>query len=135
MVLRGEVQPVADLDQREVGRQERQEAQLGRRERGDAAAFGWHPYLRLPDAPRSRWRLGLPSRTHLALDGHGIPTGVEAAAPHEAERIGGRTFRRAGRRSTGETRRELQRRLLDRRRSTWMKPVTDGGIMRWRPGR
>jgi galactose mutarotase-like enzyme len=56
------------------------------------AAFGWHPYLRLPDAPRSRWRLRLPSRTHLALDGHGIPTGVEAAAPHEADRIGGRTF-------------------------------------------
>src|SRR4051812_28287476 len=36
------------------------------------ASFGWHPYLTLPGAPRSSWRLRLPRRRHLALDGHGI---------------------------------------------------------------
>ena len=36
-------------------------------------AFGWHPYLRLPGAPRSQWHLRLPSRTHLLLDAFGHP--------------------------------------------------------------
>lgn len=30
-------------------------------------AFGWHPYLRVPGAPRSRWQLRLPARGHLAF--------------------------------------------------------------------
>jgi aldose 1-epimerase len=55
-------------------------------------AFGWHPYLRLPGTPRSRWRLHLPTRTHVALDARGIPTGESQAEPREAERIGRRTF-------------------------------------------
>jgi galactose mutarotase-like enzyme len=55
-------------------------------------AFGWHPYLRLPGTPRRRWRLGLPARTHLALDGRGIPTGSEQAEAGEADAIGRRTF-------------------------------------------
>ncbi len=55
-------------------------------------AFGWHPYLRLPGPPRRRWRLGLPPRTHLALDARGIPTGEEAPEPREADPIGRRTF-------------------------------------------
>jgi galactose mutarotase-like enzyme len=55
-------------------------------------AFGWHPYLRVPGAPRSRWRLGLPPRTHLALDRRGVPTGVQAPVPGEAAPIGRRTF-------------------------------------------
>jgi aldose 1-epimerase len=38
-------------------------------------AFGWHPYLRVPGAPRSQWTLRLPSREHLVLDARGIPTG------------------------------------------------------------
>ncbi len=55
-------------------------------------AFGWHPYLQVPSAPRSRWRLRLPARTHLALDALGIPTGGEAAEPQEAEPIACRTY-------------------------------------------
>ena len=56
------------------------------------AVFGWHPYLRVPGSPRSGWRLRLPARTHLSLDGRGIPTGEEHAEPREAEPIGHRTF-------------------------------------------
>jgi aldose 1-epimerase len=55
-------------------------------------AFGWHPYLRLPGTPRSRWHLRLPPRTHLALDELGIPSGGEQTEPREAERIASRTF-------------------------------------------
>jgi aldose 1-epimerase len=55
-------------------------------------AFGWHPYLRLPGTPRSRWHLRLPSRTHLALDALGLPTGSEHAESEEAAPIGRRTF-------------------------------------------
>jgi galactose mutarotase-like enzyme len=45
---------------------------------GDVAvpvAFGFHPYLRLPGADRSTWRLDLPARRHLFTDPRGIPTG------------------------------------------------------------
>ena len=55
-------------------------------------AFGWHPYLRLPGAPRRRFRLRLPSRRHLVLDESGIPTGASTSEPAEADLIGRRTF-------------------------------------------
>ena len=55
-------------------------------------AFGWHPYLRLPGAARSQWRLHLPARRHLALDGRGIPTGASEAERAEAEPLGRRHF-------------------------------------------
>jgi galactose mutarotase-like enzyme len=55
-------------------------------------AFGWHPYLRLPGTARSHWHLRLPPRTHLALDGRGLPTGRSQAERREEEPIGGRTF-------------------------------------------
>jgi aldose 1-epimerase len=55
-------------------------------------AFGWHPYLRLPGVARSRWRLRLPARQHVALDSLGIPTGGEAAEKAEAAPLGRRTF-------------------------------------------
>jgi aldose 1-epimerase len=55
-------------------------------------AFGWHPYLRLQGTPRRQWDLRLPSRTHLALDQLGLPTGEKWAEPREADRIGRRTF-------------------------------------------
>ena len=45
---------------------------------GDLAvpvAFGFHPYLRLPGADRSTWRLDLPSRRYLFADVRSIPTG------------------------------------------------------------
>jgi aldose 1-epimerase len=55
-------------------------------------AFGWHPYLRLSGTPRSRWRLRLPARSHVALDERGIPTGDTTPEPREADPIGRRTF-------------------------------------------
>jgi aldose 1-epimerase len=61
-------------------------------ERPVPVAFGWHPYLRLPGAPRASWRLLLPDRTHLALDGRGLPTGQAASEPAEADPVGDRTF-------------------------------------------
>jgi galactose mutarotase-like enzyme len=47
-------------------------------------AFGWHPYLQLPGAPRAEWELGLPERAHARLDGRGIPTGQARPAAAEA---------------------------------------------------
>ena len=51
-------------------------------------AFGWHPYLRLPAAPRRRWRLRLPARRHRALDDRGIPTGEARPSRAEAAELG-----------------------------------------------
>lgn len=45
---------------------------------GDSAvpvAFGYHPYLRLPGAPRAGWEVTLPVRSQGELDERGIPTG------------------------------------------------------------
>jgi aldose 1-epimerase len=61
-------------------------------ERPVPVAFGWHPYLRLPGAPRAAWRLLLPDRTHLELDDRGLPTGKAADHPAEADPVGERTF-------------------------------------------
>jgi galactose mutarotase-like enzyme len=55
-------------------------------------AFGWHPYLRVPGSPRSRWRLQLPARHHLVLDARQIPTGGSTPERAEREPIGHRTF-------------------------------------------
>lgn len=43
------------------------------------ASFGFHPYVGLPGAPRSAWRLRLPAMGRLAQDDRGIPTGDEVA--------------------------------------------------------
>jgi aldose 1-epimerase len=55
---------------------------------GDAGpvpvAFGFHPYLGLPGAPRESWRLETPALRRLAVDPRGIPTGAsEEAAPSD----------------------------------------------------
>jgi aldose 1-epimerase len=55
-------------------------------------AFGWHPYLRLPGAPRAAWRLLLPRRTHLELDDRGLPTGKSADEPAAPDPVGERTY-------------------------------------------
>jgi galactose mutarotase-like enzyme len=55
-------------------------------------AFGWHPYLRLPGPPRAAWRLLLPDRTHLDLDGRGLPNGKTADERGEAGPVGDRSF-------------------------------------------
>jgi aldose 1-epimerase len=61
-------------------------------ERPVPVAFGWHPYLRLPGAPRAAWRLLLPHRTHLELDDRGLPTGQAVEEPAEADPVGERTY-------------------------------------------
>jgi aldose 1-epimerase len=55
-------------------------------------AFGWHPYLRLPGAPRDRWTLSLPERAHARLDKRGIPTGRARPVPAETEPLAGRSL-------------------------------------------
>jgi aldose 1-epimerase len=54
-------------------------------------AFGWHPYLRLRGS-RDSWRLGLPARSRLALDAHGIPTGEQTVEPAQDGPLAGRAF-------------------------------------------
>jgi aldose 1-epimerase len=44
-------------------------------------AFGFHPYLTLPGAPRERWLVELPAMSQLALDSRQIPTGADQALP------------------------------------------------------
>jgi aldose 1-epimerase len=38
-------------------------------------AFGFHPYLRLPDLPRERWWVELPVTSRMVLDKRMLPTG------------------------------------------------------------
>jgi galactose mutarotase-like enzyme len=40
-------------------------------------SFGWHPYLRLPGVAREDLVVRAPAMSHLALDGLGLPTGVQ----------------------------------------------------------
>ena len=54
-------------------------------------AFGWHPYLRV-GGPRRAWRLELPTRTHLALDARGLPTGATSSERAERALIARRSF-------------------------------------------
>jgi galactose mutarotase-like enzyme len=55
-------------------------------------SFGWHPYLRLPHAPRRLWQLALPDRVHLELDDRSLPTGASRAEDAEADPVGDRVF-------------------------------------------
>jgi aldose 1-epimerase len=55
-------------------------------------SFGFHPYLRLPGADRSGWRVALPARRHLLLDARGIPTGEGEDRPAAAFELGDRHF-------------------------------------------
>jgi aldose 1-epimerase len=62
---------------------------------GDKAVplcFGFHPYLQLPDVPRSQWHIETPEMRHLALDERGIPTGDSTAWPRTSETLGDETF-------------------------------------------
>ena len=43
-------------------------------------AIGYHPYFRLPGAPRDEWRVHLAARDHLALDDLLMPTGERRPA-------------------------------------------------------
>lgn len=55
-------------------------------------AFGFHPYLRLPDLPRAAWELELPDRLVLALDEQGIPTGASHHRPATRSALGEQRF-------------------------------------------
>lgn len=55
-------------------------------------AYGFHPYLRLPDAARAGWQVTLPPRRHLALDERGIPTGEGRRLPAVRFALGDRGF-------------------------------------------
>jgi aldose 1-epimerase len=42
--------------------------------------LGFHPYLRLPEAPRPEWRLRVPASLAWELDDHKVPTGARRPA-------------------------------------------------------
>ena len=54
--------------------------------------FGFHPYLRLPEAPRSEWVIETPPLRHLKLDGHGLPTGESEPQPVRTQALGDNAF-------------------------------------------
>ena len=55
-------------------------------------AFGFHPYLRLPGAPRADWEVTLPARRRLNLDERGIPTGPGERRPATRLALAERSF-------------------------------------------
>lgn len=59
---------------------------------GVPISFGFHPYLRLPGAPRRAWTLGLPACAHARLDRRGIPTGRARPQPAAIATLGDRSF-------------------------------------------
>jgi galactose mutarotase-like enzyme len=55
-------------------------------------SFGWHPFLQLPNAPRSEWELRWPVCRHVEVDERVIPTGTRTAQPAQRATIADRTF-------------------------------------------
>lgn len=55
-------------------------------------AYGYHPYLQLPDVPRSEWQIEMPKMRHMMLDDTGIPNGATAESPAVSESLGDRLF-------------------------------------------
>jgi galactose mutarotase-like enzyme len=55
-------------------------------------SFGFHPYLRLPDAPREEWEIEVPVRERLLLDPYMIPTGEREPARDLNGPLGSRGF-------------------------------------------
>ena len=55
-------------------------------------AFGYHPYLHVPGAPREQWEIELPVREHLVLDERMIPTGEREPVRCEPAPLGARSF-------------------------------------------
>lgn len=53
-------------------------------------AFGWHPYLAVPEEVRRDWELALPPREHLLLDRRLLPTGEQVHEPQELQALGSR---------------------------------------------
>ena len=61
-------------------------------ERAVPISFGWHPFLRLPTAPRAEWVLRWPACEHVEVDDRVIPTGTRTPQPAQREPIAERTF-------------------------------------------
>lgn len=59
---------------------------------GVPVAFGFHPYLRLPDVPRAEWELVAPVRERLELDERMLPTGGREPVRIEPGPLGDRHF-------------------------------------------
>jgi aldose 1-epimerase len=55
-------------------------------------AFGFHPYLGLPDRARSEWRLELPAMRRLLVDTRRIPTGAEESLGAGESPLAGRSL-------------------------------------------
>ena len=55
-------------------------------------SFGWHPFVRLPNAPRAEWELRWPACEHIEVDDRIIPTGNRTAQAAQREPIDERTF-------------------------------------------
>jgi aldose 1-epimerase len=55
-------------------------------------AFGFHPYVGIPGAPRAAWRLELPAMRRLGLGARGIPDGFDSGFAAEDAPLGTRTL-------------------------------------------
>jgi galactose mutarotase-like enzyme len=55
-------------------------------------AFGFHPFLRIPDLPRDRWFLELPVTSRVELDDRMLPTGRSAPVEIPPAPLGDREF-------------------------------------------
>ncbi|HET7446069.1 MAG TPA: aldose 1-epimerase [Solirubrobacterales bacterium] len=55
-------------------------------------AFGFHPYLRLPNVPRAEWEVEIPVRERILLDDRMLPTGAEEPVEIASGPLGARTF-------------------------------------------
>ena len=54
--------------------------------------FGFHPYLTIPEVPRSEWKLETPPLRHLPVDHWGIPTGTSEEWEKRSEVLGETMF-------------------------------------------
>jgi galactose mutarotase-like enzyme len=59
---------------------------------GVPLAFGFHPYISLPGAPRRQWQVELPAMRRLILDADQIPAGAGRALPAERFLLAEREF-------------------------------------------
>jgi galactose mutarotase-like enzyme len=55
-------------------------------------AFGFHPYLRIPDLPRQEWLVELPVTSRMELDERMLPTGRSTPVQIPPGRLGDRAF-------------------------------------------
>jgi aldose 1-epimerase len=56
-------------------------------------SIGFHPYYRLAESPRDKWKIHVPVRTHWVVDANKVPTGqTEPAGLPDPLPLEGRTF-------------------------------------------